>query len=158
MPNGFSFEHAMCGRCSECVTTISIQGGMLTEAELREIGRARLGDAKTLYRSRRYDGAIYLCGYAVELLLKARICKTLKLAGYSETRSEFQKYLSFRIHDLDILLSLSGVEGRIKGKFLTEWSVVNQWNPEARYKRIGSVSREQAQLMIESTRALMGTL
>ena len=33
-------------------------------SDLSKIARARLRDAEVLYRSRRYDGAIYLCGYA----------------------------------------------------------------------------------------------
>ncbi len=51
---------------------------MLDKKEVKKIARARLKDAEVLAASRRYEGAIYLCGYAVELGLKARICKTLK--------------------------------------------------------------------------------
>ena len=53
-------------------------GGTLKTAELRKIAKARLKDAEALLAAHRYDGAIYLCGYAVELALKARICQTLK--------------------------------------------------------------------------------
>jgi hypothetical protein len=131
---------------------------MLNTAELRKIGGARLKDAQALCRSRRYDGAIYLCGYAIEIALKARICKTLRWPSYPSTKREFENYTSFRTHDLDTLLSLSGVEGKIKGKFLAQWSAVAQWNPEARYKPIGSASKQEAELMIESVRILMREL
>lgn len=131
---------------------------MLTRVELRRIARTRLEDARVLFRSRRYDGAIYLCGYAVETALKARICRTLHWSGYPSTRSEFQNYQTFRTHDLDVLLRLSGVENRIRTAFTNEWSVVAEWDPEARYEPIGSASEEDARLMIESTGILLRTL
>ena len=131
---------------------------MLTKIEMQKIGRARLHDAQALYRSRRYDGAIYLCGYAIEIGLKARICKTLRWIGYPSTKKEFEKYGSFRTHDLDTLLSLSGLESRIKGMFFAEWSAVAKWNPEARYKPIGSASKQAAEWLIESVTTLMGAL
>lgn len=51
---------------------------MISTQELKKIAAARLRDAEILYQGKRYDGAFYLCGYAVELTLKAKICKTLK--------------------------------------------------------------------------------
>lgn len=47
---------------------------MLTRKQLKDIIQARLDDADALQVAGRYDGAIYLCGYAVELALKCRIC------------------------------------------------------------------------------------
>lgn len=87
---------------------------MITTNDLRTLARARLNDAVVLFRNKRYDGAVYLCGYAVEIALKARICRTLKWAGFPETRREFEAYQSLRTHDLDVLLKLSGIEERIK--------------------------------------------
>ncbi len=103
---------------------------MIPRNELRKIAHARLRDAEILYKNRRYDGAVYLCGYAVEVALKARICRTLKWAGYPATRSEFQSYQSFKTHDLDVLLNLSGVESKIKIQYFAEWSDIAAWEPE----------------------------
>ena len=50
---------------------------MATTTELRALARARLKEAQILFAAKRYDAATYLCGYAVEMALKARICKTL---------------------------------------------------------------------------------
>ena len=50
--------------------------------ELKALAATRLLEAKSLFNKRLYDGACYLAGYVVELALKARICKTLDLAGY----------------------------------------------------------------------------
>jgi hypothetical protein len=45
---------------------------MLTRWNLSETSRARLMDAEVLLQSERYDGAVYVCGYAVEIALKKR--------------------------------------------------------------------------------------
>jgi HEPN domain-containing protein len=131
---------------------------MITRSDLKKIARARLRDAEVLYRSRRYDGAIYLCGYAVELALKAKIYKTLSWSGYPSTGGEFQNDQSFRTHNLDVLLRLSGVEERIKTILMTEWSAVAAWDPEARYKPIGSATKQAAELMLASVRVLLREL
>jgi HEPN domain-containing protein len=131
---------------------------MIPEPELRKIARARLKDSEVLYENRRYDGAIYLCGYAVEVALKARICRTLKWSGFPSTRSEFQPYQSLRTHDLDVLLSLSGCETKIKSRYFTEWSIIATWEPEVRYQSIGTASRSDAFSMLESARTLLGVL
>lgn len=132
---------------------------MITRRELLRIARARLRDARALYQDRRYDGAIYICGYAIELGLKARICRTLRWTnGFPQTRAEFQSYQSFRTHDLDTLLRLSGIEPRIKTTFLADWSIVATWNPEARYQATGTTSRSDARDMIDSSGVLLDQL
>jgi len=131
---------------------------MLNRSELWKIARARLADAKALHASRRYDGAVYLCGYAVEVALKARICKTLKWDGYPSTASEFQDYRTFRTHNLDVLLRLTGAEKTIKTELPAQWSVVASWDPEARYKNVGSTTKQDAELMIDSARGLLARL
>jgi HEPN domain-containing protein len=131
---------------------------MISRQDLRKIARARLADAQVLFSQRRYDGAYSLCGYAMELTLKARICRSLKWAGYPESRREFQGYESFRTHDFDVLLRLSGREAVIRPAYLAEWSVVIQWVPEIRYRPIGNTTQAGAALMIQATRILMGLL
>ena len=43
---------------------------MISTKDLKSAARAYLRDATILLREKRYDGAYYLCGYAVELALK----------------------------------------------------------------------------------------
>jgi len=93
---------------------------MISNKDLRAIGRARLRDAQVLLRARRLDGSFYLCGYAVELVLKARICRTLRWPGFPESAQDFKGYQLLRTHDLEILLRFSGAEGRVKSKYLAE--------------------------------------
>lgn len=131
---------------------------MISKTELRKIARERLKDAEVLLKEGRYDGAIYLGGYVVEIALKSRICKVLHWKGFPQTRSEFQNFQSFRTHDLDVLLSLSGVEDRIRTKYLIEWSAVANWDPEARYNPVGNTKKADAQLLVEAARRLLGVL
>ncbi|MHB8792555.1 MAG: HEPN domain-containing protein [Thermoleophilia bacterium] len=131
---------------------------MIDKNQMKKIARARLGDAQVLLDYKRYEGAIYVCGYAVELALKVRICKTLKWTSFPTSRNEFSNYRSFKTHNLDVLLHLCGIENRIKTELLAEWSAVAQWDPEARYKPIGSANKSDATLMIDATETLLRTL
>ena len=131
---------------------------MIPSSDLKSIARARLQDAKVLLSGRRLDGAVYLGGYAVELALKARICRTLKWTGFPETAAEFKGLQSIKTHDLDILLRLSGVEGRIKTKFMAEWSLVLDWDPEKRYQTAGQFTEQQANDRIAAATKLLGVL
>ncbi len=62
---------------------------MITRTELRTLAVARLTDSQILFAGQRYDAAAYLCGYAIELALKARICKTLRWPNFPDTNKEF---------------------------------------------------------------------
>jgi HEPN domain-containing protein len=128
---------------------------MTAAAEVRRVAQARLEDAKVLLAGKRYDGAIYLCGYAVELGLKARICRALKWQGYPASKKEFEGLQSFKTHDLDLLLRLAGREQMIKTTYLAEWSAVAQWNPGARYQPVGTATAADAQLMIQAAELLL---
>jgi hypothetical protein len=131
---------------------------MIQRNDLKKIAQTRLKDADILMASKRYDGAVYLCGYAIELTLKARICRTLKWKEYPSSNKEFEKYQSFRTHDLDVLLHLTGLEKSIKTGYMTEWSAVAKWNPAARYQPIGTTNKNDAQLMISSAKILIGKI
>ena len=145
---------------------------MIPVAELDRIAKARLEDAKALWKARRYDGATYLCGYAVEVALKARICRTLNWPEFPNTNREFESYRSFQTHDLDVLLRLSGQEARIKGQHLKLWSEVVRWKAEWRYNVIrtmegpddllgfayGIAKSREAEAMIQAAEALLQIL
>jgi hypothetical protein len=131
---------------------------MISIADLQSIAFARLRDAEVLLAAERLEGAAYLCGYAVELALKARICTTLNWQGFPEKRGEFENLQSFKTHKLDVLLVLSGQEERIKTDHFSEWSTIASWDPEARYKTIGQSDRAQVELMIVAVVLLLGVL
>ena len=99
-----------------------------------------------------------MCGYAVELALKARICRTLNWAGFPETGSEFKGLNCLKVHDLEMLLRLTGRETSIKGNLLLEWSAVIEWSPEVRYKPVGTFTATDADLMLKSAARLVRKL
>ncbi len=116
--------------------------------ELKALAATRLLEAKSLFNKRLYDGACYLAGYVVELALKARICKTLDLAGYPES-GEISR--AFKTHKFDDLIKLSGLERKfnkakkINGSLLRNWSLLTEWSEEFRYCPIGTNTRKHAQ-------------
>lgn len=130
----------------------------IARRDLRTIARARLADAEALFRARRYDAAAYMCGYVVELALKARICRTLRWPTFPETRGEFEGLASLRTHDLDVLLRLSGQEAMIRRSSIREWNVVNTWRPERRYLPVGTTSRAEARAMLDAAHVLLRRL
>ena len=131
---------------------------MIAVAELQRIAQARLDDAKALLSAGRFDGATYLCGYAIELALKFRICQILNWPEFPSTRGDFQDYRSFQTHDLDVLLHLSGQEARIKRDQFTEWSIVAEWDPEVRYSVVGNVLQATAESMVRAAEGLLKIL
>ena len=128
---------------------------MISAKDLTKLAKGRLQDAEVLYRGDRYDGAVYLCGYAVELALKARICKTLK---WSEFPDDNSKYRSLRTHDLHVLLHLSGIEAEVAAQFKAEWSIVMEWNAVLRYRKLGTATDVEAGEMIGAAKNLLKVL
>jgi HEPN domain-containing protein len=131
---------------------------MISTADLMTIARERLTDAETLLKARRYDGAVYLGGYSIEIALKHKICKTLNWAGFPSTNREFERCKSLKTHDFEVLLSFTGIETKLKATYLAEWSAIGIWNPEARYNPAGVINPEDATLMINSAKTLISIL
>jgi HEPN domain-containing protein len=132
---------------------------VITIEALENLSRDRLEDAKVLNQAGRRDWAVYTCGYAAELALKKKICETLRWKGYPNTEKEFSQLKSFKTHDLDLLLHLSGVEDQIKNgeEALTEWLIIASWNPEVRYSLEKQIE-ERVKLFLKAVEALLKKL
>ena len=124
---------------------------MPTKKDLRVLAQTRLMEAEALFSTQHYSGAAYLCGYVVELALKARICRLLGTEEYPATG----KLKSvFAVHDLEQLLFLAGLEKKLyesKAVF-RNWSVAVLWNPEFRYRPLGAFSEYGAQEILDAVR------
>jgi HEPN domain-containing protein len=123
---------------------------MIAWQHLKEIAEKKLECSKVLFESEKYDNSLYLVGYSIEIALKFKICKILKLHnGFPETNMEFDDYIAesdndlgneikylkeIRNHNLPKLLYYSGQEYSVKLKLLDEWELFSYWNPELRYK------------------------
>lgn len=131
---------------------------MIALSELDMLAAARLEDARALLAAGRFDGAVYVGGYCIELTLKARICRTLGWPDFPATTNEFRDYTSFRTHTLSVLLRLSGIEARIKISVPQLWAAVSQWNPEFRYRVIGSTTATEARDFVTAAAAILPVL
>ena len=132
---------------------------MITSEELLNLSRDRLEDAKTLHKAGRMAWAVYTCGYAVELALKKKVCETLKWKGYPNTEKEFSQLKSFKTHDLNLLLRLSGVEDQVKDgdEALIEWSIISSWSPDMRYS-LQNQTEEKVKLLFDIVEMLLKKL
>jgi HEPN domain-containing protein len=120
-----------------------------TRQELQDLAELRLREAEALFDAALYDGSVYLCGYVVELALKARVCATLGIEKYPERRH-------FLTHDFDELRLLAGLEREITAAspaFLKNWSIATDWRPEWRYQPAGTNDRAKAEEVLESIKA-----
>jgi hypothetical protein len=127
---------------------------VLTIDDLDGLADARLKDAEALWGAGRYEGARYVCGYAVELKLKARICRA---HGWTEYPPMPQLAQALKTHNLLVLLMLSTMQTTILSQHGQYWWVVVPWTPEQRYAT-AAVTAQDAQTMIDAARALMTVL
>jgi hypothetical protein len=119
---------------------------MKCQADIEILAKAKLAESECLFQNDFFDGAYYLGGYAIELLLKARICKTLRIDDFflfdkKDTDNKGIKkeiYKPFKVHNFEELFLLFGiypefVEAQKDSNFKLAWSVVGDWSEEARY-------------------------
>ena len=128
---------------------------MISAPQLREMSATKLDEAVDLYRLGRFDGSIYLCGYAVELALKARICDTLMWNGFPSSGSDFHDYRSLQTHNLNVLLDFSSIQDRVREDYADAWEIAETWNPEWRYLPVGNSDEEDCREMIEAVALLL---
>lgn len=132
---------------------------MIAVADLHRTAREYLRAAKLLRTHKSYDAAVYLCGYAVEIALKARICRTLKwTTGFPQNPSEFQDRGNLKTHDFQALLNFTGVQARIRRICLLEWSIASRWRPEQRYDPAGTKTLSDVNEIIAATQVLLRVL
>jgi HEPN domain-containing protein len=127
---------------------------MATREQLKVLAQLRLQEAEALFAAGFYDGCAYLCGYVVELALKARICATLGINEYPpEMKGQLRS--AFRTHELDDLKLLAGMGREFSASnpaLLTNWSVASQWRPERRYEPQGTYDRNAAEEILNVIR------
>jgi hypothetical protein len=121
----------------------------MTRKDLQELSRLRLREADALYKERLYDGCVYLAGYAVELALKARICRVLRVNEYPS--GDLGK--AFKVHSLEQLKVLAGlsrdIDVRKNKELFDNWSKAVAWNPEQRYEAPGKYNGGTAKVILD---------
>lgn len=124
--------------------------------EIKKLSETRLIEAELLFHNELYDGCIYLAGYSVELLLKAKIAELLDVPSLYVTMGK-DKIKAFRIHKLTDLAIYAGLFRKISETeneaFKEYWSYVySTWTEELRYEKCGSCTKEKAQKFLNSIR------
>lgn len=124
---------------------------MSTRRELQRLACLRLREAEALFNSGCHDGCAYLCGYVVELALKAAICATLGIADYPDDRLKG----AFKTHDFDDLKLLAGMEQAFTATtaLLTNWSMASKWRSQRRYEPEGTYDQVAANEILEAVRS-----
>jgi len=122
---------------------------------LQNLSAVRLREAEVLFDAGLYDGAFYLCGYVVELALKACVCKHLGVSEYPENEPNLKPF--FRTHDFRSLELIAGLRSNIAAKraasfqFDANWALATSWRSEDRYL-LNSKSESEAHDMLEALR------
>jgi hypothetical protein len=136
--------------------------GMDSPGHIIALSRQRLEEARILSHNGMADGAFYLAGYSVELMLKAKICVRLGIPNLfaevgNETRFTGFKYLKevVHTHNLYLLLVLSGLkmafdDAKAKDKNLARANslLFNCWDESARYKPCGHKDVKDVQKLL----------
>ena len=107
----------------------------------------RWKDANCLHAAGRFQGAIYLCGYALECKLKYCVCVALGIARMEESEA---KKLG---HGLLELLNRAGMTTLLSGNraLLVAFHDINErWSTEIRYSGGISSERESERFLREA--------
>ncbi len=102
--------------------------------------RRRFEDAVALHSCRRWWGAVYIGGYAIECSLKSLICYEENKNNFKETSAFKQSLQGASLHNLAVLFSkIPGLRRTISldrtGNYRNAWNtIVSTWiNDELRY-------------------------
>lgn len=128
-----------------------------------KLAKQRLSEARILCKNNKYEGAFYLAGYSVELMLKAKICERLGIPNLFDEAGalkdqpkgigEVRKAL--KTHNLHILLIYSGLKVKFdkdkasnKKLFKVNSLFFNGWDEKTRYKPCGYMHDKDAKNLV----------
>lgn len=118
-------------------------------ATLQQLAGLRLDEAKLLMREGLFSGAYYIAGYAIEFALKARIATQFR----ADEIPDKELVNAIYTHNLAKLLGPAGLESALDAARRTDselerrWSVVKNWNEQARYSLW---TKDEAAAMIDA--------
>lgn len=107
----------------------------MNRSDLQTLAEARVADAEALLQAKRWAGAYYLLGYAVECGLKACAAKQFLLHEVPDKTV----VNDFYTHRLDKLLNISGAKAALDARVATDrsfqvkWNTVRDWTSDSRY-------------------------
>jgi hypothetical protein len=111
----------------------------------------RLNDARCLHSAGRFQGAIYLCGYALECELKYCVCRFRRIDRMEEGEA---KRLG---HQLTELLGAAGMANLLAGErdlFVAFHNIAETWSTEIRYSG-EAANKKESDTFLKDCRALL---
>lgn len=110
-------------------------------SEQSKAGQHRRADADALFEKQRWRGAMYLAGYAIECLIKAKLMKMFKQSDLEGLEAELNAAISSRTTRHSSITGSScmwGASGRLDALrsnrgLWRSFNVANRWIPSWRY-------------------------
>ena len=143
---------------------------MNNPVEIKKLALLRLDEASLLCRNKKYDGALYLAGYSVELMLKAKICERWGIPNLfdfsirgGEDIGKIREIV--KTHKLTVLLILSGLKTKFDAEKANNRNLMKansllfeRWSEQNRYSLVGSVDEQDAKTLIKLLKTKKGLL
>jgi len=114
----------------------------MNRSDLQQLAEYRLDEAIALLDLKKYAGAYYLAGYAVECALKACIAKQTQEFDFPEKKQVNDSWT----HNLGQLVNLARLQKSLRDTsdesldFAANWSKTQEWNEHSRYQSAGEIS------------------
>lgn len=129
---------------------------------IHALAMQRLEEAKVLSNSGFHDGAFYMVGYSVELMLKSRIAELLQIPDLYDnnrpkTGDSMGKFVStLKSHDLKFLIRVSGLHTKFEIEKAGNQTIMNcnsllfeKWDENCRYLPCGHCDANDIEKLIE---------
>lgn len=126
----------------------------MNRKDLQQLALIRLREAKVLLDNGNYDGAYYLCGYAIECAFKACVAKQTKRHDFPNKKTVNDSYT----HNLVQLVKVAGLQTALEQEtrndaiFAVNWGIVKDWTEESRYERHTQIAAENLYAAISHNR------
>ncbi len=108
----------------------------MNKSELEKLVQIRVREADILLKSKYFEGAYYLIGYALECALKACIAKQVRAFDFPDKRLANASHT----HNLSELIGVAGLKQKLKEQeerdenFKLNWAVAKDWSEVSRYE------------------------
>lgn len=146
---------------------------MNSPPEIKQLAWERLAEAEILYQNNKFDGAFYLAGYSVELMLKYKICVNLGVPNLFNTQDsatnaihsvgELRKTL--KTHNLFFLLLMGGLKVKYDSEKAVNKNLVKansllfgNWDESCRYRPCGYMKSTDVKSLIDLLKDSTGLL
>lgn len=109
----------------------------MNRTDLQQLAEVRVNEARLLFDEKKFDGAYYLAGYAVEFALKACIAKLIKQHDFYDKKIAKECFT----HDPAHLVRLAGLRPQLDADMASDpdleanWAVACTWLESSRYDR-----------------------